>query len=105
MTSTDIRLSARIFALSSDDEYLIEITIRRLIVIEWNNIQLKGEGKSSKTRAEHSTDLFGILAIGIASEYDQKDVENTSDNHGQIDSLVAKEITVGKDMIPVDRWR
>ena len=49
--------------------------------------------------------LFLVGSITATSKDDQKDVENTQTDHGDVKSFVFHEISIGKDIVPVDLHR
>ena len=52
------------------------------------------------------TYLFQIFLVLVASVDDQRDVQSTDADHRQIDGLVLGEISIGKDVVPIDRcWQ
>ena len=47
--------------------------------------------------------VFSVLATGID---DEDDVQNSHDDHRQIDRLVLDEVGIGEHIVPVDRrWK
>ena len=46
--------------------------------------------------------IFSVLATGID---DESDVQNSHDDHRQVDRLVLGEVDIGEHIVPVDRRR
>ena len=51
------------------------------------------------------TNLFHVFSVFAAGIDDESDVQNSHDDHRQIDRLVLGEVGIGEHIVPVDRRR
>ena len=95
-------LRARIFAMASEDDQLIQIRVALDIVGQWCHSQLAHATDDSVclSRSSHLLDVFAVLESG--EEY-QQDVQNTHDDQRDVDRLVLGKVSVGEDIVPVHR--
>ena len=88
--------------MPSEDENLIIVLIIRMIVKQRCHSQLK-DNETVRRSVDGVLYLLPSFLVVVSSKEQQKEIDNDNDDHREIDRLVSQEISIGKDIIPIDR--
>ena len=88
-----------IFSMTGEDQNLIIVFIRRIVVDHGCHSQL--ETTVSIVREMQSSYLFDIFFIFVPGIDRAQNVENNDADHRQINGFVLREISIGENIVPV----